>query len=49
MLSEFNEIFSDVVDTPKLVIEKSEKRKHLKSLINEGKPLSGKTHGRSSV
>ena len=44
-MSDINEFFSDVVDTPAEAVDQSNKRKKLKDLINEGKAdlLKGKT------
>ena len=44
-MSDINEFFSDVVDTPAEAVDQSNKRKKLKDLIDEGKAdlLKGKT------
>ena len=44
-MSDINEFFNDVVDTPVEGVDQSNKRKKLKDLINEGKAelLAGKT------
>ena len=44
-MSDINEFFSDVVDTPAEAVDQSNKRKKLRDLINEGKVdlLKGKT------
>ena len=44
-MSDINEFFNDVVDTPASAVDQSDKRKKLKDLINEGKAelLAGKT------
>ena len=45
VMSDINEFFSDVVDTPAEAVDQSNKRKKLRDLINEGKAdlLKGKT------
>ena len=44
-MSDINEFFSDVVDTPAEAVDQSNKLKKLRDLINEGKAdlLKGKT------
>ena len=37
VMSDINEFFSDVVDTPAEAVDQSNKRKKLRDLINEGK------------
>ena len=46
-MSDINEFFNDVVDTPVEGVDPSNKRKKLKDLINEGKAelLAGKQLG----
>ena len=44
-MTDINEFFNDIVDTPAEAVDQSNKRKKLKDLINEGKAdlLKGKT------